>query len=148
MAQEKVSSPAAKVAKKSKKAAPVSHGVGRRKNAVARIWLYKGSGKFKINGGELAAYFDTAETRKTATEITNVYPVSASYDVAANVIGGGKVGQATAVRLGIARAFLSIDETLRPMLRGHGMLTVDARNKERKKYGQRGARRKFQFVKR
>lgn len=145
MAQEKVSlSPK----KKQPSVVPVSHGVGRRKKSVARIWLYRGSGKVRVNGEDVTGYFDTNETRITATQIFGVHPQSEGYDVTANVNGGGKVGQATAVRLGIARAFLLLDETLRPLLRKHEMLTVDARTKERKKYGQRGARRKFQFVKR
>lgn len=128
--------------------APIAHGVGRRKNAVARIWLYRGSGKVNVNGQEVKSYFDTSETAATAIHLFNVHPMSSSYDAAVNVIGGGKVGQAGAVKLGIARAFLALDESLRPILRKYGMLTVDARQKERKKYGQRGARRKFQFVKR
>jgi small subunit ribosomal protein S9 len=155
MAQEKVTSPvekksvaSKKAAKKQSSAAPISHGVGRRKNAVARVWLYKGTGKFTINGDEVTTYFDTPATRIAATAIAKVYPSTTSYDIAVNVIGGGKVGQAGAVKLGAARAFLALDESMRPMLRTNNMLTVDARNKERKKYGQRGARRKFQFVKR
>ncbi len=150
MIQKKTTLPVAKAPKKQQKkaSAPVSHGVGRRKNAIARVWVYKGSGKFTVNHGDLGEYFDTNETRVVATTISKVYPASADYDVAVNVIGGGKVGQAAAIMLGTARAFLLLDETMRPLFRQHNMLTVDSRNKERKKYGQRGARRKFQFVKR
>jgi len=129
--------------------APVAHGVGRRKSAVARIWLKRGKGDVTINKMDYAQYFDTEVARLAAVEAFSVYPDAAKYySVEGNVSGGGKRAQADAVKLGIARALLITDETLKPMLRQNGLLTVDARLKERKKYGQRGARRKFQFVKR
>lgn len=127
---------------------PVAHGVGRRKSSVARVWLRRGAGKVRVNGSDIAEYFDTALTRKTATTALHVSPATSHFDVQVIVSGGGKVGQADAVKLAIARALVEQDETLRPTMRKEGLLTVDARVKERKKYGQRGARRKFQFVKR
>ena len=127
---------------------PIAAGVGRRKSCVARIWLRKGSGKLVVNSKDFKDYFDTEITRLAATRPFQVIPVASNYDVVANVEGGGLCGQADAVKLGIARALLATDEGLRVSLREHGFLTVDARVKERKKYGQKGARRKFQFVKR
>lgn len=137
-----------KTAHTPKKNAPLGHGVGRRKSAVARVWLRRGSGKVMVNDKQSESYFPTEETRSEAVKVFNVAPVSSSYDVYARVYGGGLCAQAGAVKLGIARAFLDLDETLRPALRKLDLLTVDARNKERKKYGQKAARRKFQFVKR
>lgn len=128
--------------------APVAHGVGRRKNAVARVWMRRGNGKMNVNGKDYTHYFDTVFSAEAAVTAFKVCPISVSYDFEANVRGGGKVAQADAVKLGIARAFLDFDESNKPILRKSGLLTVDARKKERKKYGQRGARRKFQFVKR
>ncbi len=124
------------------------HGVGRRKNAVARVWVTPGKGKITVNGRPFDQYFDTSENRTVAKASLEVSGRTKNTDVAVNINGGGMVGQATAVRLGIARALLSGDEELRVLFRKHGFLTVDARVKERKKYGQRGARAKFQFVKR
>lgn len=141
--------PKAKSAKRTTKlGSPLSHGVGRRKKSVARIWLRRGSGKISVNGLSHLEYFDSSITRDTAATPFRVTPVGANYDVQVLVCGGGKNGQADAVKLGIARAMVDMDEGLRPVMRKHGLLTVDARNKERKKYGQKAARRKFQFVKR
>ncbi len=140
----------AKEAKKdgvAKKVAPIGV-VGRRKTAVARVWLRPGQGGVAINSVRCADYFTTDETRQDAVQSLIVCDALAKYDIVANVYGGGKVAQAGAVRLGIARALVEADETLRLVLREHGFLTVDSRNKERKKPGQPGARRKFQFVKR
>ncbi len=128
--------------------APLSHGVGRRKSAVARVWLRRGKGGLQVNEKNYAHYFDTEITRKAATLPFAVYAHASKYDVEANVSGGGLSAQADAVKLGIARALLEINPEIRPLLRQHGLLTVDARVKERKKYGQKAARRKFQFVKR
>jgi len=132
----------------SKQASPAKYGLGRRKTAKARVWLRRGSGKATVNGQDLDKYFDTAVTRLDAATPFRVVPIASSYDVEVNICGGGKCGQAGAVKLGIARALLQIDESLRPLLRKHGLLTVDSRQKERKKYGQKGARAKFQFAKR
>jgi len=131
-----------------KKLKPLAYGYGHRKTARARVWLRRGAGQFIINGKEMKDYFDTEITRLDAATPFRVVPVGQNYDVEANVSGGGKCGQAGAVKVGIARALLQIDESLRPTLRQHDLLTIDARQKERKKYGQRGARCKFQFVKR
>lgn len=127
--------------------APVSHGVGRRKKAVARIWLREGNGTVNINGRDLKEYFDTEITQRDAISPFKVC-VGLTYNVEANVSGGGLCAQADAVKLGIARALVARHEDVRRVLREHGMLTVDSRVKERKKYGQKSARAKFQFVKR
>jgi small subunit ribosomal protein S9 len=128
--------------------APRAHGVGRRKSAVARIWLRRGNGAMTINGRDYKKYFDTEMTRLDAATTIKVVPAATNFDVEVNVSGGGLTAQAGAVKLGVARAFVSLDEELRQLLRRHNLLTVDARKKERKKYGQKAARRKFQFVKR
>lgn len=148
MAKEKATS--AKASKPSKKTlpAPVAHAVGRRKKSIARVWLRRGAGNILVNGESIADYFDTSLTRHTAAMPFVVCPVSTNYDVQATVMGGGKYGQADAIKLAIARAIVSLDETLRPVLRSHKLLTVDSRVKERKKYGRKAARRRFQFVKR
>lgn len=127
---------------------PVAHGVGRRKTAVARIWLRRGDGQIRVNGQDYINYFDTQVAADVAATPFKVCPVGAGFSVEANVCGGGKVAQANAVKLGIARAFVAFDENAKPILKKHGLMTVDARKKERKKYGQKGARAKFQFVKR
>ena len=128
--------------------APVAHGVGRRKTAVARIWLRRGNGQIRVNGMDHLGYFDTKIAADVAATPFRVCPIGANFNVEVNVCGGGKVAQADAVKLGIARAFVEFDANAKPALKKHGLMTVDARKKERKKYGQRGARRKFQFVKR
>ncbi|HZW60804.1 MAG TPA: 30S ribosomal protein S9 [Candidatus Babeliales bacterium] len=127
---------------------PRAHGVGRRKSSVARVWLRRGNGTMTINGREYKKYFDTEMTRLDAATTMKVVPAAVNYDIEVNVHGGGLTAQAGAVKLGVARAFVSLDEELRKVLRHHNLLTVDARKKERKKYGQKAARRKFQFVKR
>ncbi len=124
------------------------HGVGRRKSAVARVWLKRGKGGLDINGREVKNYFDTDITRTAVARALDVTGTGKNFDIYANVQGGGQVAQAHAIKLGIARALLIFDGDLRPVLKQNNLLTVDARVKERKKYGQRGARRKFQFVKR
>jgi small subunit ribosomal protein S9 len=127
---------------------PLSHGVGRRKRAIARVWLRPGSGNIIVNGKDYNEYFDTDLSRLAVKKPFAVYPFGQQYDVTVNVYGGGKPGQADAVKLGLSRAIVKNDESARPALRKEGLLTVDSRVVERKKYGQRGARRKFQFVKR
>lgn len=130
------------------KGAQLAHGVGRRKTAIARVWLRRGSGAIVINGKRHTDYFDTELNCAEAAQPFRVVPVSSNYDVEVNVLGGGMHAQAGAVKLGIARAMLSADESIRKVLRQYDLLTVDSRRKERKKYGQKAARRKFQFVKR
>lgn len=122
--------------------------VGRRKAAIARVWLRRGEGGVAINSVRCAEYFDTDETRTNAVQSLVVCDALKQFDIVANVYGGGKCAQSDAIRLGIARALVEENEEFRAVLRQHGFLTVDARNKERKKPGQKGARRKFQFVKR
>lgn len=137
-----------KTSAQTKNSKPVAHSVGRRKRASARIWLKKGSGKIVVNGKDYQEYFDTDVSKLEASKPFQVVPITSGYDVQVNVSGGGKKGQAGAVKLGIARALLDLDENLRALLREHDLLTVDSRQVERKKYGQPKARRKFQFVKR
>jgi len=144
----KKAAPKAAPKKDSKRGKPVAYGLGRRKTACARVWLRRGPGSFVVNGMEMEKYFDTEIMRLDASTPFRVTPVASNFDIEVNLQGGGKCGQAGAVKLGIARALLQVDEGLRSLLRQHGLLTVDSRQKERKKYGQRGARRKFQFVKR
>ena len=127
---------------------PVAHGVGRRKSSIARVWLRRGNGAIRVNGKDAANYFETEINRLAVRVPFNVCPAGANYDVDVNVNGGGLTSQAGAVQLGIARALLEVDEALRSVLRENNLLTVDSRVKERKKYGQKAARRKFQFVKR
>jgi small subunit ribosomal protein S9 len=143
-----VATPTVKKAPKAKKAATIAHGVGRRKKSVARAWLAHGSGKISVNGKPHIEYFDTDVARRAAAMPLAVVAAGANYDVHVLVCGGGKEGQADAVKLGIARAMVELDETMKPDMRKHGLLTVDSRVKERKKYGRKAARRAFQFVKR
>lgn len=131
-----------------KAGSPLSHGVGRRKRSVARVWLRRGKGVVTVNGKAADVHFDTDFNRAQVALPLSLLPTGVTYDVDVNVRGGGTTTQAAAVKLGIARALLASDESMRPRLRKHRLLSVDSRVKERKKYGQRGARRKFQFVKR
>ncbi len=123
-------------------------GTGRRKSAVARVRFRKGGGKITINGKDYLEYFPTDDMRKLVLGPLRATETVDQFDVWANVNGGGPVGQAGAVRLGIARALKIDDETRDAALREGGFLTRDPRMKERKKYGQAGARKKFQFSKR
>lgn len=123
-------------------------GTGRRKTAVARVRLSPGAGRVLINGRPFEQYFPLESLRVHALEPLTVTGLADKFDVRVNVQGSGPTGQAGAVRHGIARALLAADATLRTKLREHGLLTRDARMKERKKYGQPGARRRFQYSKR
>jgi small subunit ribosomal protein S9 len=123
-------------------------GVGRRKSSVARVWLSRGTGECVVNDKDLTTYFPTDKTRLEALKPLILCGLSEKYTVTVNVVGGGHCSQADAVKLGLARALVKDNEDLKSTLRSHGLLTVDARLKERKKPGQKGARRKFQFVKR
>lgn len=150
MAKEakEVTKVAAKTAPKAKTNTPLAHAVGRRKSAVARVWLRRGKGQVIVNEKDYKNYFDTDVARIAAYRPFVVYQQASMYDVEVNVQGGGLRAQADAVKLGIARALLETNDTLKPLLRENDLLTVDSRLKERKKYGQKAARRKFQFVKR
>lgn len=129
--------------------APVANGVGRRKSSVARVWCYRGKGEISINDRSLNDYFPTHTTRTAVTLPMAVIPqVAQFYDIKVNVHGGGVCSQADAIKLGIARALVELHAEVRGTLREYDLLTVDDRIKERKKYGQKAARRKFQFVKR
>jgi small subunit ribosomal protein S9 len=148
---EKVEKAAEPRAPKKAKTAHVAHlalATGRRKSSVARAFLKRGTGKLIVNEKDYTTYFDTEITRESAIFPMVMIPQAKHYDVHVDVKGGGLWGQADAVKLAIARALLIADESLKSVLREHGLLTVDARVKERKKYGQKAARRRFQFVKR
>jgi len=123
-------------------------GTGRRKTSVARVRLAVGSGKIVVNGRAFENYFVTETLRTVVTQPLAATDTTNRFDVRASVEGGGPSGQAGAVRHGIARALLEADNTLRPTLKSAGLLTRDPRMKERKKYGQPGARKRFQFSKR
>ena len=124
------------------------YGTGRRKTAVARVFLRPGSGDFKVNDRPFDQYFVTESQRSSAKEPLVATESSATFNVIANVSGGGVNGQADAVKLGIARALMQFDAELRKKLKAEGMVSRDSRGKERKKYGQKGARKRFQFSKR
>jgi|YelNatPaOPRAMG01_1025707.scaffolds.fasta_scaffold00508_20 small subunit ribosomal protein S9 len=121
---------------------------GRRKTAVARIRLIPGTGKIVVNGRQFEQYFTVESLRVHALRPLVLTDATGKYDVFINVKGGGVSGQAGAVRHGLARALLQADPTLRKLLRSEGLLTRDPRMRERKKYGQPGARKRFQYSKR
>jgi len=123
-------------------------GTGRRKTAVARVRLASGSGKITVNGRAFENYFVLETQRAQAAQPLTVTGTVEKFNVRVNVAGGGPNGQADAVRHGIARALISADANLRPVLKAEGMLTRDPRMRERKKYGQPGARKRFQYSKR
>ncbi len=124
-------------------------GIGRRKSSTARIILRPGKGKLEINGKEWDGYFGPRpmieQIIKQPLDLTHT---RSKYDILINVSGGGVIGQAGAIRHGIARALIATNPALRPALKKAGLLTRDPRMKERKKYGQKGARKRFQFSKR
>lgn len=123
-------------------------GTGRRKNAVARVFVREGTGKLLVNDKEVDAYFATAEQVQIVRQPLMVTASDTKYDIVINVYGGGLNGQAGACSHGIARALGQVDVTNHTSLKANGLLTRDSRMVERKKYGQRGARRRFQFSKR
>jgi len=124
------------------------YGTGRRKTAVARVFLRPGSGEFKVNGRPFEEYFVTDSQRVSAKQALVSAEAAATFNVIANVSGGGVNGQADAVKLGIARALMEFNAELRKKLKSEGLVSRDSRGKERKKYGQKGARKRFQFSKR
>jgi len=124
------------------------YGTGKRKSSTARVYLIPGTGQMNVNKRDLSKFFCN-ETQRTVIR----YPLTitdnvSKFDVRATVMGGGVSGQAGAIRLGITRALLEFNAELRPKLKRAGLLTRDSRIKERKKYGQKGARKRFQFSKR
>ena len=124
------------------------YGTGRRKSAIARVFLRPGSGDFKVNGKPFEQYFVTESQRSSAKQPLLLTETAASFNVIARVNGGGVAGQADAVKLGVARALMEFNVELRKKLKAEGMVTRDSRAKERKKYGQKGARKRFQYSKR
>jgi len=123
-------------------------GTGRRKTSVARVRLAAGSGKITVNGRAFENYFPTETLRMVVNQPLEVTAMTGKVDIRVNVEGGGPNGQAGAVRHGIARALIKSDLNLRPSLKSEGLLTRDSRERERKKYGQPGARKRFQYSKR
>lgn len=127
---------------------PYTWGLGRRKSAVARVRIKPGTGVFNVNGKPVDEYFPTTRDQTASKSPLALLSEEESYDIHVNVHGGGPHGQAGAVRLGLGRALKEVNPAHFEGLREHGHLTRDARMKERKKYGRRGARRGFQFSKR
>lgn len=126
----------------------VASATGRRKTAVARVWLTAGSGQWKVNRREMDDYFPSEALRNYIVQPLQLTNTEQKFDIAAKLAGGGLAGQAGAVRHALARALTVADATLREVLKNSGCLTRDARMKERKKPGRPGARKRFQFSKR
>lgn len=124
------------------------YGTGKRKNAIARVFMKPGEGSYTINGREFEDYFPRDILRMIIAQPFEIVGKTGDYDVDVMVAGGGVASQAEAVRHGISRALVGIDETLKGPLKKAGLITRDARKKERKKPGQPGARKKFQYSKR
>ena len=124
------------------------YGTGRRKESVARVFIRPGSGKFTVNGRPVEQYFTNFAWKHDALEPLKFTNLADQVDVVITANGGGVGGQAGAVRMGLSRAISRFNPELRPALRTNGFLTRDSRMKERKKYGQKGARKRFQFTKR
>jgi small subunit ribosomal protein S9 len=125
-----------------------NYGTGRRKSAIARVWLKPGEGNITINGKDFKAYLGRPVLEILVKSPLVHLGLEAKYDVVCTTKGGGISGQAGAVRLGISRALITVDEEFKKELRAQGYMTRDSRVKERKKYGRKKARRGFQFVKR
>jgi small subunit ribosomal protein S9 len=123
-------------------------GTGRRKTSVARVRLLSGNGKVTVNGRPLENYFPIETHRGVVTQPFTVTGAADKFDAHVTVSGGGPSGQAGAIRHGLARALLTVDASYRPLLKAEGFLTRDPRMRERKKYGQPGARKRFQYSKR
>ena len=121
--------------------------IGRRKSSVARVMFKKGKGNFMVNGRDFNEYFNRDTQKMIIRKPLELLNVDGEYDISVNVSGGGATGQAGAVRLGISRVLEKINGDFRAELKSNGMLTRDSRKVERKKYGQPGARKKFQFSK-
>ena len=124
------------------------HAIGRRKEAVARVYLRPGSGKFLVNGHETREYFGRISLDLLLREPLVVAAATEKFDILANVAGGGKAGQAGALRMALGRVLIETDSDLRPPLKAAGILSRDAREVERKKYGRHKARKRPQFSKR
>ena len=126
----------------------VIHKIGRRKTAVARVYLYDGKGKISVNNKDLKSYFTTATLQYKVNQPLALTDNEGNFDIKVNVFGGGVTGQAEAVRLALSRAMCELNEENRNVLKPEGLLTRDPRMVERKKFGQKKARKKFQFSKR
>jgi small subunit ribosomal protein S9 len=124
------------------------YGTGRRKTSTARVYLRPGTGEIKINRKTFEQYFPNQALRMIIRQPLTLTDTSGKFDIVVNVAGGGPAGQAGAVRHGITRALMEFNADLRPALKDAGLVTRDPRAKERKKYGQKGARKRFQFSKR
>lgn len=124
------------------------YGTGRRKSAIARVYLRPGHGRITVNKTPMDNYFNREAVKLVLKQPLTITETAEDFDIVVNVCGGGKAGQAGAIRLGIARALVEFKPEFRPVLRHSGLLTRDARKVERKKYGQPGARKRFQFSKR
>jgi len=124
------------------------YGTGRRKTSTARVYLRPGSGSITVNRREFASYFPNEALQMIIRQPLRLTETGSKFDILVNVSGGGSAGQAGAVRHGITRALMEFDPDLRPTLKKAGLITRDPRQKERKKYGQKGARARFQFSKR
>jgi small subunit ribosomal protein S9 len=124
------------------------YGTGRRKSAIARVYLRPGSGEFKVNGRPFEQYFVTESQRSSARQPLISTETASAFNILARVSGGGVNGQADAVKLGLARALMLFNVELRKKLKTEGLISRDSRSKERKKYGQKGARKRFQYSKR
>ncbi len=124
------------------------NGLGRRKTAVARVYLKSGKGTFIVNGKDIKDYIDLKQLVDRALKPLNVIDAITKFDVTVNVKGGGIKGQAEAISLGIARALVKNDETVKPALKAENLMTRDSRMVERKKFGKKKARKSFQFSKR
>ena len=125
-----------------------TNATGKRKRAICRAWVSAGSGRFTINDRALETYFPRATHRSTVTYPIEISNLQGKLDVKATIEGGGNTGQAGALRHALSKALAAMDPALRPTLKKEGLLTRDSRSKERKKYGQKGARKRFQFSKR
>lgn len=126
----------------------VIHKIGRRKTAVARVYVSKGKGNITVNRTDLSTYFPTATLQYKINQPLALTNNEKSFDIKVNVFGGGATGQAEAIRLALSRAMCELDEENRNILKPEGLLTRDPRMVERKKFGQKKARKKFQFSKR
>lgn len=124
------------------------HKIGRRKTAVARVYLSEGKGNITVNKKDYKDYFTTSHLQYKVLQALNLTDNAEAFDIKVNVYGGGITGQAEAIRLGISRALVHINEENRLLLKPEGLLTRDPRMVERKKFGQKKARKKFQFSKR
>jgi len=126
----------------------VIHKIGRRKTSVARVYMSKGDQKHTVNGKSLETYFPTATLQSKIKKPLELTDNLTTYNIKVNVYGGGINGQAESIRLAISRALCEVNEEYRPVLKKEGLLTRDPRMVERKKFGQKKARKKFQFSKR